>query len=253
MEGRADVINLLRAGFDNSIAIEGAKIDETITKLTEGKKVIAFIDGDRAGDLILKELQGLVPIHKVLRAPAGSEVEELTPLEITEILKEVVSPVTVFESRQTSQSPRQVPTAEEHARGSEIRVQHRRDRKEAQEMSQDLNQQVPPSQKSPRSNDSPEILSIVKELYPQINETLEAIILDPTMRTILKLPVSDLIKKLNGTEGAKMLVLDGIITQRLVEAADKVGIEYIIGHRTGELRRTSDVKVRTFIDMGVIN
>ena len=94
---------------------------------------------------------------------------------------------------------------------------------------------------------------MVKELYPQINETLEAIILDPSMRTILKLPVSDLIKKLNGTEGAKMLVLDGIITQRLVEAADKVGIEYIIGHRTGDLRRTSDVKVRTFHDMGVIN
>ncbi len=50
-----------------------------------------------------------------------------------------------------------------------------------------------------------------------------------------------------------MLVLDGIITQRLVEGADKVGIEYIIGHRTGDLRRTSDVKVRTFQDMGVIN
>src|ERR671918_62818 len=110
VEGRADVINLLRAGFDNSIAIEGAKIDESITHLTEGKKVVAFIDGDRAGDLILKELQGLVPIHKVLRAPAGSEVEELTPLEITEILKEVVSPVTVFESRQNSQTSRQVPT-----------------------------------------------------------------------------------------------------------------------------------------------
>ena len=46
VEGRADVINLLRAGFDNAIAIEGAKIDETIVKLTEGKKVIAFLDGE---------------------------------------------------------------------------------------------------------------------------------------------------------------------------------------------------------------
>ena len=76
VEGRADVINLLRAGFDNSIAIEGAKIDETITNLTSGKKVIAFLDGDRAADLILKELQGLVKIDKVLRAPTGKEVEE---------------------------------------------------------------------------------------------------------------------------------------------------------------------------------
>lgn len=82
---------------------------------------------------------------------------------------------------------------------------------------------------------------------------MEAVILDTSMRTILKLPVSDLIKKLNATEGAKMLVLDGIITQRLVEAANKVGIEYIVGHRTGDLKRTSDIKVRTFHDMGVIN
>jgi DNA primase len=90
VEGRADVINLLRAGFDNSIAIEGAKIDETITNLTSGKKVIAFLDGDRAADLILKELQGLVKIDKVLRAPDGKEVEECTPLEISDILKEVI-------------------------------------------------------------------------------------------------------------------------------------------------------------------
>src|SRR5918912_1587884 len=90
IEGRADVINLLRAGFDNSIAIEGAKIDETITNLTSGKKLIAFLDGDRAGDLILKELQGLVHIDKVLRAPTGREVEECTPLEIADILKEAI-------------------------------------------------------------------------------------------------------------------------------------------------------------------
>jgi DNA primase len=241
VEGRADVINLLRAGFDNSIAIEGAKIDETITKLTEGKKVVAFIDGDRAGDLILKELQGLVSIHKVLRAPAGREVEELTPLEITEILKEIISPTTPIESKQGTTIPRQVQIAEEQLEGPESRLQRRGEKRESQAMIAEINHQ-----------DTPEVLSAVKGLYPQINETLEAVILDSSMRTILKLPVSDLIKKLNGTEGASILVLDGIITQRLVEAANKIGIEYIVGHRTGELRKTSDIKVRTFRDMGVI-
>jgi len=240
VEGRADVINLLRAGFDNSIAIEGAKIDETITKLTEGKKVVAFIDGDRAGDLILKELQGLVSIHKVLRAPAGREVEELTPLEITEILKEIISPTTPIESKQGTTIPRQVQIAEEQLEGPESRLQRRGEKRESQAMIAEI------------TEDTPEVLSAVKGLYPQINETLEAVILDSSMRTILKLPVSDLIKKLNGTEGASILVLDGIITQRLVEAANKIGIEYIVGHRTGELRKTSDIKVRTFRDMGVI-
>ena len=254
VEGRADVINLLRAGFDNSIAIEGAKIDETITKLTEDKKVVAFIDGDRAGDLILKELQGLVTIQKVLRAPSGREVEELTPLEITEILKEVVSPNTPIDSKQGNYPPRQMQIAEGQSATSEPKLQHRREKRENADMQQEISQQAPSNTKaSQHYHDVPEVLSIIKELYPQINETLEAVILDTSMRTILKLPVSDLIKKLNSTEGARMLVLDGIITQRLVEAANKVGIEYIVGHRTGDLKRTSDIKVRTFHDMGVIN
>lgn len=252
VEGRADVINLLRAGFDNSIAIEGAKIDETITKLTEGKKVVAFIDGDRAGDLILKELQGLVSIDKVLRAPAGREVEELTPLEITEILKEIILSTVPIDSKQGTNIPRQAQIAEEQYEGSEFKLQHRREKREIQDMTTEINQQMSSSQKTLYPNDTPEVLSAVKELYTQINETLEAVILDSSMRTILKLPVSDLIKKLNGTEGASILVLDGIITQRLVEAANKVGIEYIIGHRTGELRKPSDIKVRTFRDMGVV-
>ncbi|MDQ3972541.1 MAG: DNA primase DnaG [Thermoproteota archaeon] len=254
VEGRADVINLLRAGFDNSIAIEGAKIDETITKLTEDKKVVAFIDGDRAGDLILKELQGLVTIQKVLRAPSGREVEELTPLEITEILKEVVSPITPIDSKQGIYPPRQMQIAEGQSTTSEPKLQHRREKRENADMQQEISQQAPSNTRaSQHYHDVPEVLSIIKELYPQINETLEAVILDTSMRTILKLPVSDLIKKLNATEGARMLVLDGIITQRLVEAANKVGIEYIVGHRTGDLKRTSDIKVRTFHDMGVIN
>jgi DNA primase len=252
VEGRADVINLLRAGFDNSIAIEGAKIDETITKLTEGKRVVAFIDGDRAGDLILKELQGLVSIHKVLRAPAGREVEELTPLEITEILKEIISPTTTNEGKQGTTIPRQVQIAEEQPEGPEFKLQRRVEKRENQDMIAEINHHISSSQKTINTEDTPEVLSAVQELYPQINETLEAVILDNSMRTILKLPVSDLIKKLNGTEGASILVLDGIITQRLVEAANKIGIEYIIGHRTGELRKTSDIKVRTFRDMGVI-
>ena len=238
VEGRADVINLLRAGFDNAIAIEGAKIDETITKLTEGKKVIAFLDGDRAGDLILKELQGLVKIDKILRAPMGREVEECTPLEIAEILKEAIPFVTANEQQQRAQSLQQ-------AESIQLQKQERQEQIEEQQL------QI--TSHSNTKEEDTSILSAVKEVYPQINETLEAVVLDGSMKTLLKVPVSDIVKKLNSTEGAKMLVLDGIVTQRLVEVADKVGIEYIIGHRTGELKKSTDVKVRTFGDMGINN
>src|ERR687886_589496 len=247
VEGRADVINLLRAGFDNAIAIEGAKIDETVTKLTEGKQVIAFLDGDRAGDLILKELQGLVKIDKILRAPVGREVEECTPLEIAEILKETTQ--YVAPSAQHSQSFQQM---QQH---SESKQTNKRDKQEqVTEIQQHQAQVVSNSSSSSvQQEEKPDILSAVREVYPKINETLEAVLLDSSMRTLLKIPVSDVVKKLNITEGATLLVLDGIVTQRLVEAADKAGIQYIVGHRTAELKKPTDVRVRTFGDMGIIN
>jgi len=245
VEGRADVINLLRAGFDNAIAIEGAKIDETIIKLTDGKKVIAFLDGDRAGDLILKELHGVVNIDKVLRAPTGREVEECTPLEIAEILKEGM----LFAGANGQEGRVIIPQQQQ----TERRQNTKRDRQE-QGMGEEREIQVNSGGSSVTvSEDNADILSAVKEVYPQINETLEAVVLDGSMKILLKVPVSDVVKKLDRTEGAKMLVLDGIVTQRLVDAADKVGIEYIVGHRTADLKKSTDVRVRTFGDMGINN
>jgi DNA primase len=244
VEGRADVINLLRAGFDNAIAIEGAKIDETITRLTEGKKVIAFLDGDRAGDLILKELHGLVQIDKVLRAPSGREVEECTPLEIADILKEAIP----FVSANVQQSQTLAQTQSNHRQTQKHERQTQYDRDEQQQVPDIDSKDSDVVQK-----ETPEILSIVREVFPQINETLEAIILDSSLKTLLKIPVSDIVKKLDSTEGAKLLVLDGIVTQRLVEAADRVGIEYIIGHRRGDIKKSTDISIRTFGDMGITN
>lgn len=234
VEGRADVINLLRAGFDNSIAIEGAKIDETVVNLTSGKKVIAFLDGDRAADLILKELQGLVKIDKVLRAPTGKEVEECTPLEITEILKDVIE-----------------PAGEEF----EAPVQHQKAVKKTKSYENNNSVYQEPSNlnNSEKTNDDPQITSAVKDVYPQINETLEAMILDNSMQVLLKVPVSEIIKRLDSLEGARFLVMDGIITQRLIDAAYRAGIEYVVGHRMAELKKSPEITVRTFDQIGIGN
>jgi len=197
--------------------------------------VIAFLDGDRAGDLILKELQGMVNVDKVLRAPMGREVEECTPLEIAEILRDVVV---------VGQHPSSGQQLERKPINRQVSQEYD-DVQSDRQQSKDL----PPESRE----DNDDILSIVREVYPQINETLEAVVLDGSMRTLLKVPVSDVVKKLDNTEGAKMLVLDGIITQRLVEAADKAGIEYVVGHRMGDLKKSTDVRVRTFVAMGINN
>ena len=255
VEGRADVVNLLRAGYDNAIAIEGARIDETVTKLTEGKRVVAFLDGDRAGDLILKELHGVVKIDKVLRAPAGKEVEECTPLEISEILKDAFS--SEVQSVQQPVYPTHQPSHHQQQHHYERR-NYRRERDQQEDY------RAPPSRqpealesaqpaKGTLVEDSAEIVSAVRDVYPQINETLEAVLLDGSMNTLLKVPVSEVIKRLNSAEGGKLLVIDGIVTQRLVDAADRAGIEYIIGHRMTDLKKPSDIRIRTFGDIGISN
>ena len=93
--------------------------------------------------------------------------------------------------------------------------------------------------------------SVIRNIYSQINETLEAIILDGSMNTIMKVPVSEIVKKLSDSSGGKILVLDGIVTQRLIDASDKAGIEQIIGHRLADLKRSSSIKVGTFSEIGL--
>ena len=87
VEGRADVINLMRCGMLNVLALEGAKVPDTIKTLSKEKEITAFLDGDRGGDLILKELLQVTEIKYIARAPRGKEVEELNCKEIFEALE----------------------------------------------------------------------------------------------------------------------------------------------------------------------
>jgi len=90
VEGRADVINLMRCGIENVVALEGAKVPETIIKLTKHKEATALLDGDRGGDLILKELLQVTDVKYIARAPLGKEIEECTSREIFAALQNKV-------------------------------------------------------------------------------------------------------------------------------------------------------------------
>ena len=205
VEGRADVINLLRAGFDNALAIEGARIDESIKVLCNSKsKVVAFLDGDRSGGFILKELKAMVNIDVVHRAPEGMEVEDLTPIQIVEILNE-----TAEDMKKETAKPKLVNPSDE-----------------------------------PFAN-------VAKKVYPDLNESLEAVALDEGLNELFKVPVSEVVGKIASGAGIKYLVLDGIITQRLIDAAKQAGVECIIGHRMANLKSTNGLILKTFTELGV--
>lgn len=97
VEGKADVVNLLKNGVNNAAAIGGTSIPDGISKIAEDKDLTAFLDGDRGGDLILQELKEKAEPRYVTRAPEGKEVEELTKQEVHEALRDK-SPVKYADS-----------------------------------------------------------------------------------------------------------------------------------------------------------
>jgi DNA primase len=216
VEGRADVVLFLRAGIENVVALEGTSVPDSIIELGKKKRLIAVLDGDRGGDLIEKELAQVVRVEKVVRAPPGKEVEDLTPIDVINMLRaEKVEP--------TAPSRRE--------RGGE--------------------RAPPPQPERAAEPDEPVVLK-ARELFPNLNGTLEAVLLDKELQEIGRFPISELVQKMEGAGGAHFLIFDGIVTQRLVETAARVGVKGIIGHRTGELGEVpEDVRIGTFRDIGL--
>jgi len=212
VEGRADVINLLRASIENVIALEGTKVPRTIIDLCKGKHVTAFLDGDHSGDLISKELAQVVKVDRLVRAPAGKEVEELTPVEIQDLLND-----------------------EKPQKKAPVRTQETKPK--------------PPATKSKVSIPE-EILKKVKEVQTSIEGTLEAAIYDKDLKECCRCAVSEVVHKLETCKDPRTIIFDGIITQRLVEASSKSGITTVVGHRMGAItKKPSDVALTLFGDL----
>ena len=216
VEGRADVLNLLRAGIENAIGIGGTGIPQAVIELSKSKKVTAFLDGDRGGDLILKELSQVMKVERVVRAPAGREVEELTPLEIVECLK---TAALLLAPKKEAPSPLK---------------------------------EVPSPLKAAPSPLKVEVSQKIAKIKPSLVNTLEGVILDKDLDEVARLPVSELAKKLDSEdfEDARYLIFDGIVSQRIVDLSEKKGIIAVIGHRIGEVsRRPASVFLSTLDEL----
>jgi DNA primase len=90
VEGRADVLRLLQFGIKNAIAVEGTNVPDAIARLTTERTVTAFLDGDRGGELILKELAQVGNVDYVAFAPVETSVEDLSREDVMSALREKV-------------------------------------------------------------------------------------------------------------------------------------------------------------------
>ncbi len=188
VEGRADVLNLMRAGVNNVIAMNGTKLPETIKTLSEEKEITLFIDGDRGGKLIAQNVTDNARIKYVAVAPDGKEVEELTGKEILICLR------------------RKAPVEEFFYNSS--RLAHKT-----------------PASSSFLDSDSKKK---IKEIAQEIRDTDKAVFLDENLKEMKKVSSKDVIITLKRLrENPTAIITDGTATSAVISAAEESKVKAI--------------------------
>ncbi|HEV8289462.1 MAG TPA: DNA primase DnaG [Candidatus Norongarragalinales archaeon] len=255
VEGRADVINLLKNGIKNSVAIGGANVGQTIARLGREKEVTVFLDGDRGGDIILRELQAATDIDFVARAPPGREVEELTRKELIKCLRARV-PIEEAHSSGMSQGYEQRPprdTGASRERFPQRPAPHSMPPRPSSmpmrpavravsevsvgnvTLTPDAPMNAPAEPIAVTAADYPREVPALRSMLKELEGTLKARLLSDSGSTVAEVPIREVMKALSESNGVSSVALDGIVTQRLVDMAEQKGVTFVAGIRAGNI------------------
>ncbi len=218
VEGRADVMNLLKYGYDNVIAMGGAveKVPKSLIKLISEKEAIAFVDGDRGGEMVLRTLLEQTDIDYVARAPEGKVVEEMTAKEVRRTLSSAVPVDDVRRELGISPPKEEAPvitTQKKIAEGDERLAR---------------------------------IPEMFREHYSKIKGTDKVLLIDDNLHIIKEILVGDLLDELNSLKEVRYIVYDRIITQRIVDKSYEVGVRAIVGGLAKNIvRRPTGIAIYT--------
>jgi DNA primase len=209
VEGRADIINLLKHGIRNTVAIEGASVPAAIAELSKEKVTTAFMDGDRGGELNLKGLLETAEIDFVAIAPEGREVEEMSKKEIFKCLREKV-PAKHFKFK-----PRGRPKYEK-------KVERRRGKPQ-------------PLKPRPQGRDFKRPLKLTNDQRERFKKVLSdlvgsraACIFDSKNQLLGKVPVTELFNTLRTIDNPHTIIFDGRVDHKLNGIAIEKGVKYLI-------------------------
>ncbi|PSP52863.1 DNA primase [Halobacteriales archaeon QH_7_68_42] len=285
VEGRADVLTLLRYGVKNAIAVEGTDVPEEVAQLTRERTVTAFLDGDRGGDLILKELAQVGDIDHVALAPTGRSVEDLSRGEVMTALREKVPFEAVDEAdaaaaAATDGSARPAPDAEAsrspeaHPRVDETDIDGTGvEEADATTAEPATEEQAPTSQgTADEGADAAETATDEEATAEAGGETTEDAdpttlsghvadvigddtgqvrLLDETFGVLGEGPAEEAFELLDdaGTATAAV-VLDGELTQRVLDVAAQRGVPQVVAASEGEyVKQPTAVRVRTAAEL----
>ena len=196
VEGRADILNLLRIGIKNTIAVQGTQVPKSVIELTKTKDTVtAFIDGDRGGTIILNELLQVAKIDYIARAPDGYEVEELTRKQLIKALqnkKDVVS----YKNDKT------------------------KDVKETQYQGKD--ELIYKNLKKFKLKDEFIIIEAINNI-----KVGDAIGFNKELEKLFEMSVGEVFEKIRDFKNTRFIIIDGILSKRLLSLLLKMKIKFI--------------------------
>ena len=196
-EGRADIMNLLQHGVKNGVGIGGTSVPSEITDIASGKEITIFLDGDRGGELIKKELDQMIDIDFVAHAPDGKEVEDLTKKEIYQELRDKRPQDDAETTEEITEEPQNTQ--------DETVV-------EPDELGFDDDQR-----------------QIVLATLERLVGTRAVYVLDTDLQVVSKAPLSDYESALDTASSAYMVLMDGVVNDVRASLAVDAGADYVIG------------------------
>jgi len=231
VEGRRDVLNLLKYGIKNVIAVGGTNVPKTVVDLTKEKITTVFVDGDRGGELILRELLQVADIDFVARAPQTREVEEIPQKLIMKSLKNKIP-------------------CEQYMDMYNIKIGEKKT--EGEEKPQKEKKNFFSKSKEKRVTEERIITDRQKNYETILNEisgSLKAVLFDGSGKELKKIPVRELTDEIKKGESISAVVFDGIVTQRLLDIANNKNVKEIVGIKLGNVvKMPKSVKVLTKTD-----
>lgn len=210
VEGRADVLNLLRSGVNNVIAMNGTKLPRSVQELTKSKEVTLFVDGDRGGKLIAQNVVENAKIDYIAVAPDGKEVEELAPKEVLMNLR------------------KRIPAKEFFSKF--LRIERSRIEEKGEEVSDEKEFTL-----------TKELKNKLKEVASKNSGSGKAIILDENLEEIKSVSaksVAGSLRRLNKKPVA--IVIDGTATPMIISASEEAGCKIISAKNFS----TTDTKIQ---------
>ncbi|MDO5852392.1 MAG: DNA primase DnaG [Methanobacteriaceae archaeon] len=242
VEGRSDVLNLLKFGIKNTIAVEGVSVPKTVADLTEEKTVTAFLDGDRGGDLILKELLQIGKIDYITRAPRGQEVEYLNKDQVLLALKNKTPVEKITNHTQYQPKSQHYHNHNHHQQKNKQNTEHNINIDSSIKPTRKQKQIPQPAQKITTTTDHNKML---KKILDDLSGTNKGEILDHAMNVIKTVQVENIYNEIKDIDQEiYAIVFDGIISQRILDLAKEKNLERIVAVKMNDIvKKPETIKI----------